>query len=123
VKSIAGFLFCIQLFGTLSPVLKIAEFYANRDQIASEYCVNLVEIPVCQGSCYLQNKLEIYFPVQQQQKPETGSNIHIPVKLFTYILPQDLMSEWAIEKSFLAGFSPVSNYSFLSSLDFFHPPQ
>ncbi|MFP9114732.1 hypothetical protein ACLI1A_12390 [Flavobacterium sp. RHBU_3] len=49
-------LFVIQ---TTSSGWIIASFYANRDYIASNLCINRFDkIPVCRGTCYLNTQLE-----------------------------------------------------------------
>lgn len=60
----------------------VGVFYANRDYIAKNLCINRFDaIPVCKGSCYLEEKL------QQDQKQQQNSHPDLKVKevlLFAY---------------------------------------
>ncbi|MCH5718515.1 hypothetical protein [Niabella hibiscisoli] len=68
------------LFQALSGLVILAAFHLNRDYISENLCINRFDaIPLCKGSCYLEEQLSEH---EQQQQDTTDLKLNGTV-LFT----------------------------------------
>lgn len=58
-KCITLFILMLLVFQNAGSIWIIGDFYINRDYIAKNVCINRFDaIPICNGKCYLDNKLK-----------------------------------------------------------------
>jgi hypothetical protein len=108
------------LVQSTSQLWIIAAFKINQDYIAANLCINRFEaIPVCKGSCYLENKLN-QDQKQQQKFPDLKTKeISIICQNHSVELPQKTL---LINRKTSY---PIRNFSFISSKHLrsvFRPP-
>ncbi|MDN5200357.1 hypothetical protein QQ008_03270 [Fulvivirgaceae bacterium BMA10] len=113
-----GFIF-LYLGGLLKPIAPLIEYYANQDYIAEFLCINKDEpITVCNGQCYLANKLK---DSQQEENQEALPGVKMedyPIGIRFNIEVEELRCHYIQGAS-----TPSSNlYHYLYSKAIFHPP-
>lgn len=98
----------------------MAAFKINQDYIAANLCINRFEaIPVCKGSCYLEDKLN-QDQKQQQKFPDLKTK---EINLFCQNNSIELHTKAIIFNSYIS--YPTFNTSFISSAylcSVFRPP-
>ncbi|SMP33949.1 hypothetical protein [Flavobacterium hercynium] len=58
-KGITLFILMLFVFQNAGSIWIIGDFYINRDYIAKNVCINRFDaVPICNGKCYLDNKLK-----------------------------------------------------------------
>lgn len=58
-KCITLFILLLFVFQNAGSIWIIGDFYINRDYIAKNLCINRFDaVPICNGKCYLENKLK-----------------------------------------------------------------
>ena len=58
-KCITLFILILLVFQNAGSIWIIGDFYMNQDYIAKNVCINRFDtVPICNGKCYLENKLK-----------------------------------------------------------------
>lgn len=58
-KCITLFILMLLVFQNAGSIWIIGDFYINQDYIAKNVCINRFDaVPICNGKCYLENKLK-----------------------------------------------------------------
>ncbi|OXB07027.1 hypothetical protein [Flavobacterium pectinovorum] len=58
-KGITLFILMLFVFQNAGSIWIIGDFYLNQDYISKNVCINRFDtIPICNGKCYLENKLK-----------------------------------------------------------------
>lgn len=99
-----------------------AAFYSNRDYIANNLCINRFDaIPVCKGSCYLEEKLS------QDKEQQKSTSAEVKVKEIVLFFQQSFVELYAqndiasfIEREFNLFSNNCIPQNFISKI--FHPP-
>lgn len=78
-KGITLFILMLLLFQNAGSIWIIGDFYINQDYIAKNLCINRFDtIPVCNGKCYLENKLK----AEQNKEQKFPTVTYKEVQLF-----------------------------------------
>jgi hypothetical protein len=119
-RAFAIFFLIVFVFQSTSTVWILASFYAQRDYISKNLCINRFDaIPVCKGQCYLNKQLkenekkEQNLPDLKQKEIQLFCQNDFSFE-FEKAIIQDRLNE------------PIHKENFLSSeflFSFFHPPQ
>ncbi|WP_149207762.1 hypothetical protein [Flavobacterium johnsoniae] len=69
-KCVTLFILMLLAFQNAGSIWIIGDFYINQDYIAKNICINRFDaIPICNGKCYLEEKLKAQEDKQQQKFP------------------------------------------------------
>ena len=106
------------MIAMLKPIAPFVEFAINQDYIAKFLCINQDKPEMnCGGKCHLMKQLE-------KQEKEEPKQLRISLKEYPigfvkiYRNKSNIYQEGRQKKAF----SNVQNYSYLYSLEVFHPP-
>lgn len=119
-KCITLFILMLFVFQNAGSIWIIGDFYVNQDYISKNLCIKRFDaVPICNGKCYLENKLEK--SEKQQQKFPTVT--YREVQLFLQNPPQFSFSpiHFVFKNKYpaLDMGSQKSDYIF----SIYHPPQ
>lgn len=119
-KAVAIFLLITFVLQSTSNLWIIASFYAQRDYISQNLCINRFDaIPICKGQCYLNKQLK-----ENEKKEQNFPNLkQKEIQLF---VENDFSFEF--EKIIFQDrlITPTHRDKYLSSeflFSVFHPPQ
>lgn len=120
-KSIFTILLLSFIYQNTSSFWIITAFYINRDYIAKNVCINRFDtIPVCNGTCYL----------QQELSADSDKKQELPIIKLKEVQPlfyQNITYQTAVVKAFIAPRIYPKYYSkfIISNLVFslFQPPE
>ena len=105
---------------SVSKLWIVGSFYLNRDYIAKNVCVNRFDsMPLCKGSCFLNDKLE-KAEQEEQRLPD------IKQKDIQLICQKSFLNEFTNPESFFIpkySNNAEINYQSNFSVSIFHPPR
>lgn len=121
MKKVIAIVFLVAVVSqSISKLWVLGSFYLNRNYISANLCVNRFEsIPVCKGTCYLNNELK-----KNEQKEQNLPDLkQKEIQLF---FQKSFFNEFSYSENENAvkRFSPTESlYKNDFSLLIFHPPQ
>ena len=121
MKRLLGFFFVVLYFtALLRPVMPLAEYLLNQEYIAEVLCINKGKPMLhCNGKCYLKQQYK-----EAEQESES-SNTEVEIRLSEYpigfITKAEIPQQFPVKTTFQL--NKVSNYTFTSFNEIFHPPQ
>ena len=105
---------------SVSKLWVLGSFYANREYITNNLCVNRFDaIPVCKGKCYLEKTLKENEQKERQLPDFKQKEIQLFYQKSFFTSLADQQTE--IQLSFISLEQKKYHYDFLASV--FHPPQ
>ncbi|CAD0002339.1 hypothetical protein [Flavobacterium salmonis] len=119
-KCITLFILMLLVFQNAGSIWIIGDFYINQDYIAKNFCINRFDaVPICNGKCYLENKLKEN--EKQEQKFPTVTYKELQLFLQTQVQFSFTVVRFVLKKKhpMLQMSNQKSNYVF----SIYHPPR